>query len=257
MNEQRYPFFERLHVLRTEALTSIRDRAFDLMPLYCVDFGDGILTGCQLTTNRDSISIGTGIIKFNNFLYLLKEPMSLPYQPTDRYTFLKIKFDVPETSETFIERKFDLFFSEDEKLQSDEIELCRFKLNKGAMLRSKYVDFADRVTEYDTVNEIYRPHAAPGGSTIAPQILQDFVKEIFDFAIEPIDFTFCMVVMSGSLATQEQISFYLMHKLKLPKFEWSNETVYKYFLKVIEEIKGNGEREINRARRGKREIIVD
>ena len=48
MNEQGYPILEEMRILRTEALKSIRDRAFDILPLYLHDYSDGVVSGCKL-----------------------------------------------------------------------------------------------------------------------------------------------------------------------------------------------------------------
>ena len=79
MNEQKYPQFERLHILRTEALCSIRDRAFDTLPLFFENYGNGIISGCLPITTANLITLSAGVILHNNFLYLIKEPMSVEY----------------------------------------------------------------------------------------------------------------------------------------------------------------------------------
>ena len=73
MNEQRYPLLEELHVLRTSALCSIRDRAFDLLPLYYEGYSDGIVSGCCLQTEKDTIAVLPGIVRYGGFMYFLKE----------------------------------------------------------------------------------------------------------------------------------------------------------------------------------------
>ena len=62
MNEQKYPQFERLHILRTEALCSIRDRAFDTFPLLFENYGGGIISGCRPITTSNLITLSEGII---------------------------------------------------------------------------------------------------------------------------------------------------------------------------------------------------
>ena len=93
LNEQKYPQLERLHILRTEALCSIRDRAFDGLQLFLKNYSDGIISGCEMHTTKETITLGTGMILHNNFLYLIKNETSVNYAPTEKYIMLKLIFE--------------------------------------------------------------------------------------------------------------------------------------------------------------------
>lgn len=257
MNEQKYPQLERLHILRTETLISMRDRAFDNFTLYLGDYGDGILSGCHLITTKNSITLGEGIILHNKFLYLIKESMSVDYEPTEDYVIMKIIFEPELENENFILRNVSLRLSRDLNLTDNEMELCRFKLKKGAILRTSYTDFFDRATEFDTINTINVPYAAPGGNTISPEILKDFAGEARDFSLNLEDFSFCMKALSGKIISADQISFYIEHRLKINLPNNQNQTLYEYLSLILEDIKNARPREIFNMRNRRREIIVD
>lgn len=257
MNEQRYPLLEELHVLRTVALCAIRDRAFDALPLYYEDFSDGIVSGCRLQTNRDAITICPGIVRYDGFMYFLREPMSIPYEPTEEYRMLKLKFGMPEESESFLRRDLSMELSDDMAVQENEMELCRFKLKAGAVLRTKYVDFFDRMTEFDTVNSIYSPYAAVGRSTLHPEILHAFATEAMEYRMDPLDQSFCVSALQNLPIAYEQIVFYICQRLQVERQEWDNMGLYRGLCKALEEIKSNGGRELRRARRSRREVMVD
>lgn len=257
MNEQKYPQLERLHILRTETLISMRDRAFDTFTLYCEDYGDGILSGCRPITSKTSITLSAGIILHNKFFYLIKEPMSIDYEPTDEDTLMKIIFEPELEDENFIKRNVSLKLSHDLNLADNEMELCRFKLKKGAILRTNYTDFFDRATEFDTINTINVPYAAPHGSTISPEILKNFAQEARDFSLDIEDFSFCMAALSGEIISSEQISFYIEHRLKINLPDKTNQTLYEHLSLILEDIKNGRPREIFGMKNRRREIIVD
>lgn len=257
MNEQKYPLLEQLHVLRTSALCSMRDRAFDLLPLYYADCSDGIVSGCRLTTNRESITVQPGIIRYDGFMYLLKEPMSVPYAPTDEYLLLKLEFAMPEENENFVLREVQLGISEELEPRAGEMELCRFKLKQGALLRTKYVDFFDRATEFDTVNGIHCPYAAVGMSSLSPEITAGFARAAMRYNLEPLDQCFCMEAMGGRTLSAGQIRFYLMHRLQLEKLPEGNAALYDGLCTVLQELGGKGQRDTQKSRRGRREVFVD
>lgn len=258
MNEQKYPQFERLHILRTEALCSIRDRAFDTFQLFLGEFSDGIVSGCRPITTKNLITLSEGMILHNKFLYLLKEPMSLEYAPTEEYVMLKLTFAPQLETENFVQRDVKILLTPELTLTENEMEICRFKLKKGAVLRTNYTDFLDRATEFDTVNTINVPFAAVGGSTLAPEILRAFATEARDFALDFEDFNFCLAALSGKIISVAQIGFYIEHRMKteLPK-PVTNQILYDNLCQILSEIKNGRRREIIAMHRRRREIIVE
>jgi len=257
LNEQKYPQLERLHILRTETLISIRDRAFDTYALMFENYSDGILSGCHLLTTRDTITLSTGIILNNGFLYLIKEPMSVEYEPTEEYIMLKMIFEPELENENFIQRNVSMGLSHDLKLADNEMEMCRFKLKKGAILRTKYTDFFDRATEFDTINTINVPYAAINSSTISPEIIKNFAEEARDFSLDLEDFSFCMQALSGKIISAEQISFYIEHRLRIKLPNKKNQTLYEHLCLILEDIKNGRPREIYGIKNRRREIIVE
>ena len=256
MNEQKYPQLERLHILRTEALCSIRDRAFETLPLYLNSYSDGIVSGCQLITNRDSITLREGIIRHDNFLYLITEPMSIAYEPTNELMLLKIIFNPPLETENFIERGVELELSTNVEISDSEMELCRFKLKKGAVLRFKYTDFFDRATEFDTINIISCPYSSIGASTISPDITTAFALACVDYELDPIDYQFCLAALSGTIMTAEQLKFYISHRLNIESENWSNAQIYDYLCLILEDITEGSKRIIKGANRRRREVFI-
>ena len=257
MNEQKYPQFERLHILRTEALCSLRERAFDVFPLYLRDCSDGIVSGCDFVTTKTLVTLQPGLILHDNFLYFIHEPMSVEYWPTEEYAILKLIFEPPTLTENFLQRDVRITLSAEMSLATNEMELCRFKLKRGAILRTKYTDFFDMATEFDTVNLINAPHAAFGGSTLSPAVVKMFASEARNFALDSQDFSFCLAALSGNILNADQIAFYVERKLKIELPARDNQTLYDKLCTILQDIKNGNRRELVTARRRRREIMVE
>ena len=257
LNEQKYPQFERLHILRTEALCAVRDCAFETLPLYLSGYGEGIVNGCNFVTTKELITLNAGLILHGNFLYRITEPMSLHYAPTEEYILLKLIFEPERKTENFLQRDIRIALSADMTLTTNELELCRFKLKKGAILRTKYTDFFDRATEFDTVNTINALHSAVGGSTLSPDILRAFASEAKNFSLDSEDFSFCLATLSGNILNAEQISFYVERRLKIELPDRDNQTLYDKLCLILQDIKSGSRREIFSARRRRKEIMVE
>ncbi len=258
MNEQKYPQFERLHILRTEALCSIRDRAFDTFPLLFENYGGGIISGCRPITTSNLITLSEGIIFHNNFLYLINAPMNVEYSPTEEYMMMKLIFEPQLETENFVQRNVSMILTPNLNLSENEMEICRFKLKKGAVLRTNYTDFFDRATEFDTVNTINAPYAAVGGSTLSPEILCAFADDAKNFELEFEDYNFCLAALSGNILNSAQIVFYIERRLKIElPAQINNQILYEHLCLILQEIKNGRRREIIGTRRRRREIIVE
>lgn len=257
MNEQKYPRLEKLHILRTEALCSMRDRAFDTPQLFFKNHSDGILSGCELHTTKNSITLSAGIILHNNFLYLIKNEMSVNYAPTEEYVMLKIIFEPEILSENFIQRNVKIILSDDMNISDSEMELCRFKLKRGAVLRTKYTDFFDRATEFDTINSINVPYSSKNESTLSPEITFAFAQEAKNFELEPEDFSFCQAALSRETLSAEQISFYVERRLKIELPDKKNQTLYDNLCLILQEIISGRKRELKNFGRRRRGILLD
>lgn len=142
-------------------------------------------------------------------------------------------------------------------MSDNEMELCRFKLKKGAVLRTNYTDFFDRATEFDTVNTINVPYSAINQSTLSPEITFAFAQEARNFSLEVEDFNFCQAALSEKILSAEQISFYIEHRLKIELPDKKNQTLYDNLCLILQEIKNGRRREINNSSRRRKEILLD
>ena len=93
------------------------------------------------------------------------------------------------------------------------LELCRFKLQPGARLRYTYTSFADRETEYDTLNTIHAPFCGMGRPTLSPEITAHFAREALAAGADGTDALFCMMLLSSKEPVQaEALEAYIQSK---------------------------------------------
>lgn len=58
-----YPAFERGRIMKKELLWALRDYSYSVLQLQYQDYPDGIISGCRIRTEKDSLYIGPGIRK--------------------------------------------------------------------------------------------------------------------------------------------------------------------------------------------------
>lgn len=254
-----YPLFNRGRTLKIEMLEQLRDFPRDFINILLEQYSDGIITGCELSVNNHYLVIAKGIVKHGGTLYMLKESCSVAYESTNTTVMLKIRFLDETKNNDFIRSGTEIFIDDDLDIKTDELELCRFKAKTGARLRVDYINFEDMSTEYDTVNLINSPFAAPAKSSLSPSILKTFAKEAFKYPItNALDAAFCMqCLQTQETLNREMIQNYLSARLRQELREYSNEEIYKYLLQILGDISQGRERSQGNRSFGGRSIMVD
>lgn len=246
-----YPVFEAKRLLKKEILENLRDFPRSLFDLQFHTYSDGILTGCDIKGSETGLTILPGIVLYRGVPYFLDKPYPVSCRAEGKLVYVKVHFwdkAVGAGGEEFFSQ---ITVDEQEPDTEQELELARFKLQSGARLRSEYVDFYDYETEFDTVNRIYAPYAAPGHVGIWPRICQSFAKELMKYPVTDIwDSTFCLSSLQMTEAMPyEALRTYLNMRLGRNR-EYTNEQAYAALKRILRE---NGGREEESGRPPKKE----
>lgn len=234
-----YPIFEKKHVLKKEMLENLRDYPRTLFGIQYQEYSNGILYGCSLEALDTDLVIMPGILLYNQIPYFMEIPYVVSCEANGRTAYLKVCFSDKESGTGHEEYRGQICLDEQAPDPELELELGRFKLQLGARLRTEYVDFADYVTEFDTVDRIHVPYAAPAHPAVWPQLLKRFAAEMLGTGTQnALDCAFCM----GCLHQKENIPYdavktYLNVKQDKEK-EYTPEETYHALQRILEETKG-------------------
>lgn len=240
MFEYHYPLFEKKRILRAEMLEQLRDYPKDLIQLSFDGFGNGIVKGCEISWEKDCLTIHKGMIYYNGNLYFLRQPYELECKANDRLRYVKVQFLTEVVEIGKVSGSTRILLEEKEVDEACELELGRFRLQEGARLRDCYEDFEDYSTRYDTVNRIYAPYAVLGGTTLQPDIIKSFAKEMLQKQVsDPYDISFALLVLGneGKVGI-DCIKQYLQIKMK-QNISMKNEEVYDCFLQLLKKEQEN------------------
>ncbi len=259
MFQNKYPLFKNGRLLKIDMLEELRDFPRGFFDAKLKGYSNGIISGCDIEVSDNYIKILNGIIKYEDTIYILKNENKIEYICNNILMSLKVKFLPQMEDGDFRINSTEIHLNEKLEVEANEIEICRFKLRAGAKLRINHVDFIDLSTEYDTVNTINSPYAAYGDSSLNPEILRRFGRELLECNLsEPWDISFAITCVQSKDAIQKEIIVsYLVNKLNIEMKDYSNEDLYYYLLEVLNSAKdganGNGRRG-----RGKfKKILVD
>lgn len=212
--ENRYPLFTGGRILKKEALWDLRDRSFDGWGLLYGDYTDGVIKGCRVRVEGQNLVIGTGILKYRDFVCFQTEEVEVPFQAENRLVALKAEFSVCQGNPDYTGHEWAFFLDEDLNLREGQIELCRFHLRTGSALRHTYKDFRDMLTEYDTVNLAHATISGRAKGRMHPEILLRFAAEMQESRQkDTADTAFCYGIrnMAGEVE-QDLVDAYLEDK---------------------------------------------
>lgn len=254
-----FPLFERGRIMKKEMLWAVRDYAYDYGRLMAQNRGNGVLTGCSLSVEEGNIVLGTGIIKFNSFLYLVGRPLQIPYSHSEVYVSLKLCFSPAQEMADFIRYDAEPIISDRLELSENELELCRFKLKRGFRLRNDYNSFEDIQTEFDTMNLADATWSAECGGGLSPFITSYFARGALRCPLtNSWDISFCHHCLRDALAVNPLlVRAYAADRLGVDNQVYSNRQLFEYLAMILQNIQNKTDIRPERQQRRKREIWVD
>lgn len=256
--EIRVPVFAGRRILKKESLWDIRDYTYAGWQLYYAEYTDGLLKGCDIRAEDGRLVIGKGMLKFHDFIYLMMEEERVDYQPKNRWQVLKAEFSEDETNLDYKAYRVRFFLDEEMELGENQIEMCRFYLREGSVLRDSYKNFADMSTEYDTVNLICATVAGVREKTLHPVVVRQFGEEIWNMEEkDQFDFGFCNLVWNTQGRVERKvIAAYLSNKMKKAVvaniMSYDNQMVYEKLENIVDNMGKFKKEKVNT-----RVIIVD
>lgn len=260
MASYQIPLFEKGSILTSEMMERLKEYAVDLHNLQYQGYSDGIVSGCELQVVDQSIMMKPGIFCMKNEIYFVDQEIKVSFSPKNIWNAVKIRLGSKVKEKGFTLQELELMITEDLEERDSQIELARFRLQSGAMLRSNYRNFQDVSTEYDTLNIIYANWAAYGRTSVSGKILELFAKEAIQKGIQNTeDYLFVQQILtqSGKTINRTSIELYISKRLQRPMKELSNEEIYRGLCEVLKVFQSGTTMQRPSRMREDRRIIVD
>ena len=284
MIENKYPIFGHGQVISKQALDLLRDNPAELTELFYLNRKDGIISGFNIITDAESkrVTITKGILKCGGKIFWMNEDYKFDMPEIENRYILKLnlfsdfqkrKFYVRSAdflleilnneenieikNEDDVETGFDL----DNQLEINyenventgrkkigEIEITRFITRVGAELRNDYNSFIDLRRDFnllELINTKYSSRHELG--TLHPKILKLFGKEASKKEnLDIYDVNFYVNCLNGNVE-RDVIIAYITLKLQMENENYSNEELYQYLVKILENL--GKDREISQKKR--------
>ena len=255
----RIPIFSQGNILTGEMLEEMKAYTVGFIKLSYIGYGKGILKGCSLTATESHITLQPGIVICYEEPILITAPAAIPYDSVNRWTALKLEVDKEYENRSWRIRNLSLNLTEDLEAKENTIELCRFRLQKGAKLRTEHREFKDCNTEFDTINQIYSEWAAYKETSFSPEILRCYAEELMKSGTtNPWDMVFVQQILNnrGEPLERKAIQAYLSQRLGEPVQKCGNMEIYRKLTEVLGKTKGEMPGAVRNQKSGRR-ILVD
>lgn len=252
------PDFQEGAILRAKTLQNLCDYTYLLPQLIRKGYTDGIVSGMEVTENQGEISVDTGVFSYQGKLFCIETPITVDSFPTTSEVALKLRCISENKIKNGTEFQFELVI-EDVTENKNDFELCRFRLQDGAKLRHKYVDFQDISTEYDTINLQYAQFSGFSHVTLHPNLLRLFAEEMLEIpSLSEMDASFCLQILSKREPLEIlAIKAYLQMKTGEKHKESSISQVYEGLLSLLSIAKEEKPQVNKKKEKTKATILID
>ena len=293
MIENKYPIFGHGQVISKQALDLLRDNPVELTELLYLDRKDGIISGFNLVTDAESkqVTVTKGIVKCGGKVFWMNEDYKFDMPEIENRYILKLnlfsdfqkrKFyvrsadfsleilnngeNVEIKNENDVETGFDLYNQLEINYENventgrkkiGEIEITRFITRVGAELRNDYNSFKDLRRDFNLLELINTKYSSKHElGTLHPKILELFGKEASKKTnLDIFDVNFYVNCLNGSIE-RDVIVAYINLKLEMEQKNYSNEELYQYLVKILDNL-GKDREIIQKKRVVPRKITIE
>ena len=293
MIENKYPIFGHGQVISKQALDLLRDNPIELTELLYLDRKDGIISGFNLVTDAESkqVTVTKGIVKCGGKIFWMNEDYKFDMPEIENRYILKLnlfsdfqkrKFyirsgdfslevlnsgeNVEIKNENDVETGFDLYNQLEINYENventgrkkiGEIEITRFITRVGAELRNDYNSFKDLRRDFNLLELINTKYSSKHElGTLHPKILELFGKEASKKTnLDIYDVNFYVNCLNRSVE-RDVIIAYINLKLEMEQKTYSNEELYQYLVKILDNL-GKDREIIQKKRVVPRKITIE
>ena len=293
MIENKYPIFGHGQVISKQALDLLRDNPSELTELFYLDRKDGIILGFNIITDTESkrVIITKGILKCGGKIFWMNEDYKFDMPEIENRYILKVKLfsdfeerkfyirsadfsleilnngeNIELKNEDDVETGFDLDnqleinyenFENTGRKKIGEIEITRFITRVGAELRNDYNSFIDLRRDFNLLELINTKYSSRHELGILhPKILKLFGKEASKKEnLDIYDVNFYVNCLNGNVE-RDVIIAYINLKLQMENGNYSNEELYQYLVKILENL-GKDREIIQKKRVVPRKITIE
>jgi hypothetical protein len=242
-----FPVFTKGRVLKRESIEYLRDFPYDLASLAIEQYSDGLLFGFYISSEDEYIRVAKGALKYRGDIIVVPESTIL----MEKYgVFSYVKLDIGEFSESEDSKicNIEVKIDSQEAVAENELEVGRFCLNHGAILRCKYDSFSDLRTLENTLDVTRVLYAGYSQPTLHPRVLKEYAKALLEASSEAADVAFALMCLNSAVIHKSSIEWHIAKKRDRDYEEFTLPVLYEKLEMLLPQRGLIGKRERPRGR---------
>ena len=232
-----FPIFAKGRVLKKESIEYLRDFPNDLVSLAHAEYSDGVIFGFSISYADGQVLVSKGALKFRGEIIVLDEN-SIPIPEFEQQLFIKLHIGKIRETEDYIACPIEMIMNRIKPLQDSEIELGRFYLNPGAILRCKHDSFRDLHTPENTLDITNVPYAGIGSATMHPIALREYARSLLFESSDAADIAFALMCLNGGVVQKSCIQWHIAKKSNKQYSEYTLATIYDKLSEMLSARRG-------------------
>lgn len=233
MNGDMRPLFTKGRVVKKESLDQLEQFPREMARIFLEGYSDGILSGFDLTVQEQTLFISAGAVKYHGEVLLFREA-ERSFTEYGNVVIVKLCLGEMQRTEDFCVVPAEWKVDGEPPQPEREMELGRFCLSEGAVLRRKYQGVEDFKTAYNTLDFTHVLYAGEGRAAMSPRLMKQFGEELFSLESgHPLDDPFALLCMNHAVVQRVCVERYLSRRLGEKSREYTNEEIYSRMLQVL------------------------
>lgn len=229
-----FPIFAKGRVLKKESLEYLRDFPHDFTSLMYQNYSDGMIFGFSLSYKDGFINIAKGALKYQGDIILVDDG-SILVTEFEKILYLKLVIGKCWEGEDSRTRSVNIIIDRNKPSSEGEIELGRFCLNVGAILRCEYDSFSDLRTPENTLDITHVAYAGLNAETLQPRVLKEFAKALLMYSQDPMDTNFAFLCLNTEIIPKNVIQWYIAKKTNDQYKDFTLGALYEKLLELLPE----------------------
>ena len=227
-----YPLFIDGRIVKPEGLSYLRDFPEDLASLALENYSDGVLFGFSISTQEGKVLISKGAVKYKGEIAVVSDS-AIDMVGFGHWSHVKLVLGEKRKTKDNTICSTEVVVDSHEAKAENEIELGRFCLNLGAVLRREYDSFSDLRTPENTLDITRVLYAGKEAPTLHPRVLKEFAQALMACSDETLDVAFALTCFNSRVVHKRSIQWYLAKKTDNPYEDFALDELFERLVELL------------------------
>lgn len=180
MIENKKIIFESGRILNSKMLNELQNFSLRNIEIKYNKYSSGIIMGFDFQSDRESLYLMPGILKYNEEYYFLNSKLKvMDFSEEGGKKYIYLLLEDKEEEDNIISKELKIKVSS-EKIEKNSIYLGEFQHYQNRNIKTNYKTLENLGEHGVFINIVNRKYAGINGETLSPEIISLFANKIID-----------------------------------------------------------------------------